>query len=142
MFTCAACEARSRGQRFNSSFSRDGERQLVIEQSIEKTLGVSTSVPPSTVQYEILIGASIRGGDIVGDGRGNTYEFYRNYPCLRVWECTFRGCVKFPRCNSILKQIKRPEVDCLRAYSQDDFTLNAGKKSIVTLRITVLLNDS
>ena len=82
MFTCATCEARSRGQRFNSSYCSDGERQLVIEQSIEKTLGV----------FEILIGASIRGGDIVRDGSGYTYGFSKDYPCLRVWECTFRGC--------------------------------------------------
>ncbi len=118
MFTCATCEARSRGQRFNSSYCSDGERQLVIEQSIEKTLGV----------FEILIGASIRGGDIVRDGSGYTYGFSKDYPCLRVWECTFRGCVKFPRCNSILKQIKRPAIDFLRNFSQEDFTFDAEKE--------------
>jgi hypothetical protein len=119
-FTCAACQARSRG-----NYCSDGERQLVTEQSIEKTLSVSTYVPPTTVQYEILIGASIRGGDIVSDGCGYTYGFYRDYPCLRIWRCTFRGSVNFPCCNFILKQITRPGIDFLRNYSQEDFTLNA-----------------
>jgi hypothetical protein len=127
MLTCAACRARSQGQRFNSSYCSDGERQLVIEQSIEKTLCVSTYVPSTTVQYEILIGASIRGGDIVSDGCGYTYVFYRDYPCLRIWTCNFRGSVHFPRCNSILKQIKRPETDFLRNYSQEDYTFDATK---------------
>jgi DNA-directed RNA polymerase subunit RPC12/RpoP len=35
MFTCAACQARSRG-----SYCSDGERQLVVEQSIEKKRSV------------------------------------------------------------------------------------------------------
>ena len=67
------------------------------------------------------------GGEIVSDGCGHTYRSKRDYPSLRVWRCTFRGCVKFPSCNSTLKQLKRHGVDFLRTYFQEDFTLNAEK---------------
>jgi hypothetical protein len=67
-----------------------------------------------------MIGASQMGGDIVSDGCGYTYSFKFDYPKLRVWRCTFRGF-----CNSILQQIKKPGVDFLRTYDQEDFTLNA-----------------
>jgi hypothetical protein len=50
-----------------------------------------------------LIGASQTGGDIVS-GCCYTYRFARDYPSLRIWRCPYR-CVKFPRCNSTLKQI-------------------------------------
>jgi hypothetical protein len=85
------------------------------------------SVPTTTVKYEIFIGASLKGGGLVTDSCGYTYGFSRDYPSLRVWRCDFRGCVKFPRCYSILKQITRPGIDFLRNYSQEDFTLNAEK---------------
>ena len=59
-------------------------------------VNVSTNVPPMN-KYEIMIGASRKGGDIVSDGRGYTYSFQLDYPNLRVWMCTFRGCDKYPR---------------------------------------------
>ena len=123
-FTCTVCEAGT-GQHFNSNYCSDGERWLVIEESME--INVSTSVPPPTVGYEIIIGASRKGGDIISDGCGHTYGFLKDSPSLRVWRCTFRGCVEFSRCNATLKQIKRPGVDFLRTYSQRDFTLNSTK---------------
>ena len=127
-FTCTlACEAVSRGHHFNSNYSSDCERQLVVDESMEKTHDVSTSVPPTTNQYYIMIGASQKGGDIVNDGCGYTYILKKDYSSSRVWRCTFRGCVKFPCCYSTLKQIKRPGVDFLRTYFQEDFTLNADK---------------
>jgi hypothetical protein len=43
-FTCAECEARIQGQRFNSNYCSDGERLLVIEESTEKTYHVSACV--------------------------------------------------------------------------------------------------
>ena len=36
-FNCTACGAGSRGQNFNSNYFTDSERQLVIEESMEKT---------------------------------------------------------------------------------------------------------
>ena len=54
IFTCTACEAGRRGQNFNSSFS-DGERQFVIEESMEKTHGVSSYVQPTTIKYKLLL---------------------------------------------------------------------------------------
>ena len=126
IFTCTACETERRGQNFKSSFS-DGERQFVIEKSIEKTHHVSSNVPPTTINYEIIIGASQMGGEIVSDGCGHTYRSNIDYPSLRVWRCTFRGCVKFSSCNSTLKQLKRPGIDFLRTYFQEDFILNEEK---------------
>ena len=140
-FICSTCKAgvvagdadkhvpnlASHGPHFNSNYCSDGERQLVIGESMDKTFDVSTYVPPTNVQYEIKIGASRKGGDIVSDGCGYTYSFQIDYLNLRVWRCTFRGCVQFPRCNSTLKQIKMPGVDFLRNYSQEDFTKNAEK---------------
>ena len=126
-FTCTACEAGSRGQQLNTNYCSDGERQLVIDESMEKTHDVSTYVPSTTIKYEIIIGASRNGGDIVYDGCGYTYSFRKDYPKLRVWKCTFRGCVRFPCCNSTLKQITTPGVDFLKTYLQEDFTLNAEK---------------
>ena len=123
-FTCTTCEAGSRGQHFSNNYCGDGERQLCIEESMEKTHNESTYVPP-TIRYEIMIGASQKGGDVVSDGCGHTYRFKRDYPTLRVWRCTFRGCDKFTCCNSTLRQITRPGIDFLRHYSQEDFTLNA-----------------
>ena len=58
-FTCTACEAGSGG---------------VIEESMDKTHNVSTYVPPTTNEYEIIIGASQMGGEIVSDGCGYTYH--------------------------------------------------------------------
>jgi hypothetical protein len=116
-FTCTECVAGSIGQK----------RQVVIEESMKITPDVSAYVPPTTVKYEIFIGASLKGGGLVTDSCGYTYGFSRDYPSLRVWRCDFRGCVKFPRCYSILKQITRPGIDFLRNYSQEDFTLNAEK---------------
>jgi len=75
-FTCTACEAGSRVRHFNSNYCSDGEQQLVIKESFEKTDSVSTNVPPT--KYEIRIGASQMGGDIVSDGRGYVYGFYRD----------------------------------------------------------------
>ncbi len=75
-----------------------------------------------------MIGASIRVGDIISDGRGYTYGFHRDYPDFRVWMCTFRGCVKFTRCSFTLQQIKRPAIDFLRNFSQEDFTFDAEKE--------------
>ncbi len=49
-----------------------GDRQLVIEESIERTLELSTYVPP-TIKWEIMIGASQIGDDIVRDGYGYTF---------------------------------------------------------------------
>jgi hypothetical protein len=118
----------SRGQHLNSNYFSDGEQQLVIEESFEKTHNVSTNVPQPAIKYEIRIGASRKGGDIVIDGRGYTHRFDRDFPGLRVWRCTFRGCVKFECCNSTLEQITRPGVDFLRNYSQEDFTLNSEKE--------------
>jgi hypothetical protein len=88
-FTCSTCKAGMAAgcsrpdQHFNSNHCSD----------------VSTSVPPTTINYEIMIGASRKGGDIVSDDRGYTYSFIRDYPNLRVWRCTFRGGVEFP-CHS------------------------------------------
>jgi hypothetical protein len=118
-FTCAACE----GQRLNSNYCSDVERQLVIEGTTEQMHHVSTYVPPTTIKYEIIFGASQKGGDVVSDGCGYTYSFYTDYQGSRVWRCTYRGCVEFPRCYSTLKQVKRAEIDSLRTYSQEDFTL-------------------
>ena len=126
-FTCTTCETGNRGQHFNSKYYSDGERHLVIEESMEKTFEVSTYVPPTSIKYEIMIGASQKDNDIVSDRCGYTYGFAKDYPSLRVWKCTFRGCFKFPRCNATLKQIKRPGVDFLKTYLQEDFTLNAEK---------------
>ena len=145
-FTCSACKAgttgrlsrpgdteepvpvlASRGQHLNSNYCSDGEQQLVIEEPFEKTHDGSTNVPP-TIGYEIRIGESRKGGDIVSDGRGYTYSFHKDYPGLRVWRCTFRGCVKFECCNSTLRQITSAGVDYLRNYSQEDFTLNAERE--------------
>ena len=109
MFTCTACEAGLRGQHF-SNYCSDGERQLVIEESVAKTHDVST-----TIKYEIMNGESQKGGDVVGDGCGYTYSFKKDYPKLRVWKCTH--AVKFPRCNVTLKQITRAGVDFLREYT-------------------------
>jgi hypothetical protein len=75
-FTCAACEAGSRGQHFNRDYSSDGERQLVIEESMQTTHHVSTYVP-ATTKYEIMIGVSQKGGDVVSDGCGYTYFFQK-----------------------------------------------------------------
>jgi hypothetical protein len=111
-FTCTECKAGMAG-----SLSRPDDD--------DKTHDVTTNVPPTSFKYEIRIGASRKGGDIVSDGRGYTYAFHRDYPSLRVWRCIFRGCVKFPRCRSTLEQIKRPGIDFLHNYCQDDFTLNA-----------------
>ena len=110
-FACTACGAESRGR----------------NESMDKPLDVSSYVPPTTVKYEIMIGASQKGGDIVSDICGYTYILKKDYPMLRVWSCAFRGCAKFPRCNSTLKQIKRLGFDFLRSYSQEDFTLNEDK---------------
>jgi len=127
-FTCAECEARIQGQRFNRNYCSDGERLLVIEESTEKTKFENKIRKQNTkTKYEIIIGASQKGGDVVIDGCGYTYGFHIDYPGLRVWRCTFRGCVEFAHCNSILKQIKRPGIDFLRNYSQEDFTSNAEK---------------
>jgi hypothetical protein len=115
-----------RVRHFNRNYCSDGEQQLVIKESFEKTDSVSTNVPPTI--YEIRIGASQMGGDIVSDGRGYAYGFYRDYTGLRVWTCTFRGCVKFQRCYSTLEQITRPGIDFLRNYAQEDFTLDAEKE--------------
>ena len=51
-------------------YGSDGEWQLVIEESMENTHDMSTSVPPMTFEYEIIIGASRKGGDIITDGCG------------------------------------------------------------------------
>jgi hypothetical protein len=107
-------------------FCSDGEQQLVIEESFEKTHDLSTYVPPITIKYEIMIDESQEGGDIVSDGRGYTYFFKIDYPNLRVWRCTYRG-VKFPRCNATLKQSKKPGVDFFRTHFQEDFTMKGVK---------------
>jgi DNA-directed RNA polymerase subunit RPC12/RpoP len=117
-FTCTACEVGSRGQHFNGNSTAE---------SIEKTHDVSLYVPPTTIEYAIIIGASQMGGELVTDSCGYTYGFFRDYPSLRVWRCAFRGCVKFPRCYSTLRQITRPWTDILRNYSQEDFTSDAEK---------------
>jgi hypothetical protein len=98
------------------------------EESIGKTLGVSTYVPPTTIEYEIMIAASQKGGDIVKDNRGYTYRSDRDFPSFRVWRCTFRGCGEFTCCNTALRQITRPGIDFLRHYSQGDFTLDAERE--------------
>jgi hypothetical protein len=121
-FTCTACEAVNRGQQFNSSYCSDGERHLVIEGKTQH----ASACPPTTSKYEIMIGASRKGGDIVNDGCRHAYSLQKDYPTLRVWKCTH--AVKFPRCNVTLKQIKRAGIDFLRNYSQEDFTLNAEKE--------------
>ncbi len=36
---------------------------------------MSTYVQPTTIKYEIIIGASQKGGDVVSDGCGYTYSF-------------------------------------------------------------------
>jgi hypothetical protein len=104
------CETGSIGQK----------QQVVVEEFKTKNPNVSTYDPPTTANYEICIRASQMSGDIVSDGCGYTYSFKFDYPKLRVWRCTFRGF-----CNSILQQIKKPGVDFLRTYDQEDFTLNA-----------------
>jgi hypothetical protein len=84
---------------------------------------VSTYVPATTIKYEIVIGVSQKGGYVVSDGCGYTYFFKNDYQNLRVWRCAH--AVLFPRCNVTLKQIKKPGVDFLHTYDQEDFTLNA-----------------
>jgi len=73
-------------------------------------------------KYEIMIGVSQKGGDVVSDGCGYTYFFKKDYQNLRVWRCTH--VVLFLHCNVTLKQIKEAGVDFLRTYAQEDFTLN------------------
>jgi len=63
--------------RLNSNYCSDGERQLVIGESTEQTHHVSTHVQPTTIKYEIIIGASQKGGDGVSDGCGYTYRLTR-----------------------------------------------------------------
>ena len=121
-FTCSTCKA---GMAAVISRPEDAEEPVQVLAS--QSQHFNTNVSPITIRYEIMIGASQKSGDIVSDGCGYTYRFSRDYPSLRVWRCTFRGCVKFPRCNSTLKQIKRPGVDFLRTYFQEDFTLDADK---------------
>jgi hypothetical protein len=96
-FTCSTCKAglatglsrpgdaeklvpvlASRAQHFDGNCCSDVERQLVIEESVEKTHDVPTNVPPKTIKYEIMIGSSQMGGDILNDGRGYTYRFARD----------------------------------------------------------------
>ena len=72
-------------------------------------------------------------GDVVRDGCGYTFSFYRDDQGLRVWRCTFRGFVKFPRCYSILKQVKRTEIDF---YALILKKISLKKKRIATLLIT------
>ena len=55
-FTCTACEA-SRGQHLNRNYCSDGERQVFIAE-IHIEPNVSTDGPPTTIQYEFMIGAS------------------------------------------------------------------------------------
>ena len=38
----------------------------------------------STISYEIMIGASKLGGDIISDGYCYKYGFHRDYPSLRT----------------------------------------------------------
>ena len=125
-FTCTACEAECRGKHHQLQHQHQ-QRQFVIEESPEITHNVSTYGPLTTIEYEIIIGASNMGGDLISDGCGYTYGIYRDSPSLRIWMCTFRGCVKYSRCNATLKQIKRHGVDFLRTYSQRDFTMNSIK---------------
>jgi len=123
-FACSTCEAVAPG---SLSHPVDAEEPVVsFRNTCVNNVNVSTNVPPMN-KYEIMIGASRKGGDIVSDGRGYTYRFQLDYPNLRVWMCTFRGCDKYPRCNSTLKQITRPRIDFLRTYSQEDFSLNADQ---------------
>jgi hypothetical protein len=39
----------------HNSYSSDGDRSAVIEDSMEKTLNASVYIPPTTIKYEILI---------------------------------------------------------------------------------------
>jgi hypothetical protein len=68
-FTCTECVAGSIGQK----------RQVVIEESMDITPHVSAYVPPTTVKYEIFIGASQKGGEFVTDSCGYAYGFYRDF---------------------------------------------------------------
>jgi hypothetical protein len=108
-FICSTCEAGGAG---SLACPGDAEEPVVsFRKGCVNNVNVSTNVPPTTIKYEIMIGESNKGGDIVSDGRGYSYGIRRDYPDFRVWMCTFRGCVKFQRCNFTLKQIKRPAID-------------------------------
>jgi hypothetical protein len=54
---------------------------------MENTLDRSTYVPPTTIKYEIMIGASQKDGDIVSDGCDCTFSFKIDYPNFIVWRC-------------------------------------------------------
>ena len=91
-FTCSACKARVSAlpvpvlaTHVKSNDCSDGKGRL--EEN------VTTYVP--TILYEIMIGASRLGGDIVNDGSGYTYSFKIDYQNFRVWKCTY--AVKIPR---------------------------------------------
>jgi len=76
-FTCSTCRAG-----MARSLSRPGDADQPVV-SFKKTrvnnVNVSMNVPRTTNKYEIMIGESNKGGDIVSDGCGYTYGFHRDY---------------------------------------------------------------
>jgi acetone carboxylase gamma subunit len=127
---CVSCSRRVHRKCYGQVLSNDQwariRRTFTCTECVAGSIGQQgRSVPTTTVKYEIFICASQKGGELVTDSCGYAYGFYKDFPSLRVWRCDFRGCVKFRRCYSTLKQIKRPGIDFLRNYSQEDFTLNA-----------------
>jgi hypothetical protein len=54
---CGIDSAIERNSELHNSYSSDGDRPLVVEDSTRKTLNASVYVPPTTIKYEILITA-------------------------------------------------------------------------------------
>lgn len=51
--------------------------------------------------YEVIVGGSVKGGDLLADNRGYTYSRKRSAGQVTTWTCSNRG----QKCGASVKQV-------------------------------------
>ena len=105
----------------DDSYESDGERFQPDAEPAETTLQRSRYDPPTIKNYLILLKVSQKGKDKLVDSCGHSFLFHKEYPGSRTWKCSHRGKKNSPRCNAKVIQKKKPGVDFLTTYQQEDF---------------------
>ena len=71
-----------------------------MEESVEEPIPDVIMEDEPTTTYEVIVGGSVKGGDLLADNRGYTYSRKRTTDQATTWTCSNRG----KKCGATVKQ--------------------------------------
>ena len=71
-----------------------------MEESVEEPIPDVIMEDEPTTMYEVIVGGSVKGGDLLADNRGYTYSRKRKSDQATTWTCSNRG----KKCGATVKQ--------------------------------------